>query len=58
MAAADFFALRNQLSATASTSTDAAAMYRAYETDLYRFDQLYRHFCERQIRPRPRAGTS
>ena len=21
-------------------------MYRAYETDLYRFDQLYRHFCE------------
>ena len=21
-------------------------MYRAYETELYRFDQLYRHFCE------------
>ena len=24
----------------------AAAMYRAYESELYRFDQLYRHFCE------------
>ena len=21
-------------------------MYRAYEADLFRFDQLYRHFCE------------
>ena len=25
---------------------DAASMYHAYETELYRFDQLYRHFCE------------
>ena len=25
---------------------DAEAMYKAYLTDLYRFDQLYRHFCE------------
>ena len=23
-----------------------AALYRAYESELYRFDQLYRHFCE------------
>src|SRR5205085_2705238 len=22
------------------------AMYRAYESELFRFDQLYRHFCE------------
>jgi len=21
-------------------------MYRAYETELFKFDQLYRHFCE------------
>ena len=25
---------------------DAATLYRAYEQELYRFDQLYRHFCE------------
>ena len=29
-----------------SHSTTALAMYQAYETDLFRFDQLYRHFCE------------
>lgn len=25
---------------------DAASMYQAYETELYRFDQLHRHFCQ------------
>lgn len=43
--AADFFALRNQYLHRLDFA-DAAAMYRAYEQELYRFDQLYRHFCE------------
>jgi uncharacterized protein (TIGR02687 family) len=41
--AADFFALRNQ---SQLEFADAKTMYRAYETELYRFDQLYRYFCE------------
>ena len=45
VAAADFFALRNQYRGRFDFA-DAKAMYRAYETELYRFDQLYRHFCE------------
>ena len=45
VAAADFFALRNR-HRSGFDFPDAAAMYRAYETELYRFDQLYRHFCE------------
>ena len=45
VAAADFYALRNQHKG-GFDYPDAAAMYRAYETQLYRFDQLYRHFCE------------
>lgn len=45
VAAADFNALRNQHKSGFDYTT-AAAMYRAYETELYRFDQLYRHFCE------------
>ena len=45
VAAADFNALRNQHKSGFDYPT-AAAMYRAYETELYRFDQLYRHFCE------------
>lgn len=45
VAAADFYALRNQHKG-GFDYPDAAAMYRAYETELYRFDQLYRHFCE------------
>jgi uncharacterized protein (TIGR02687 family) len=45
VAAADFFALRNQHRA-GFDFPDAASMYRAYETELFRFDQLYRHFCE------------
>lgn len=43
--AAEFFALRN-LYQTGFDYEDAAAMYRAYESELFRFDQLYRHFCE------------
>jgi len=45
VAAADFFALRNNHLHRLDFA-DAAAMYRAYEQELYRFDQLYRHFCE------------
>jgi uncharacterized protein (TIGR02687 family) len=45
VAAADFYALRNQHK-LGFDYPDAASMYRAYESELYRFDQLYRHFCE------------
>jgi len=45
VAAAEFFALRNRHQ-LGFDFDDAQAMYRAYETDLFRFDQLYRHFCE------------
>jgi uncharacterized protein (TIGR02687 family) len=45
VAAADFYALRN-LHKSGFDYPDAARMYGAYETELYRFDQLYRHFCE------------
>lgn len=45
VAAADFFDLRNR-HRHGFDYPDAGAMYRAYETDLFRFDQLYRHFCE------------
>jgi uncharacterized protein (TIGR02687 family) len=45
IAAADFFALRNQYQ-PGFDFPNAVAMYRAYETTLYQFDQLYRHFHE------------
>lgn len=45
VAAADFFALRNQ-HRDGFVFPDATALYRAYEEKLFRFDQLYRHFCE------------
>lgn len=45
MAAADFYALRS-LHKSGFDYPDATTMYRAYESELYRFDQLYRHFCE------------
>src|SRR5208283_4762801 len=45
VAAADFFSLRNQHRRGFSFE-EAATMYRAYEEELCRFDQLYRHFCE------------
>ena len=44
-AAADLFALRNQYK-SGFDYPDAASMYRTYESELYRFDQLYRHFCD------------
>ena len=43
--AADFYALRN-LHQSGFDYPNAATMYRAYEKELYRFDQLYRRFCE------------
>jgi len=45
VAAADFFGLRNQ-HRDGFVFPDATALYRAYEGELFRFDQLYRHFCE------------
>jgi uncharacterized protein (TIGR02687 family) len=45
VAAADFFSLRNDHRGGFDFA-DAEAMYLAYEKQLYRFDQLYRHFCE------------
>ena len=43
--AAEFYALRNQYQ-NGFHFADARAMYQAYEKELYRFDQLYRRFCE------------
>jgi uncharacterized protein (TIGR02687 family) len=45
VAGAEFFALRKQYQ-NGFDFADAALMYQAYEEKLYRFDQLYRHFCE------------
>jgi uncharacterized protein (TIGR02687 family) len=45
VAAADFFAMRNQYK-SGFDYPDAGSMYRTYESELYGFDQLYRHFCE------------
>lgn len=45
VAAADFFALRNRHQHGFDFG-DPATMFRGYEQELYRFDQLYRHFCE------------
>ena len=45
VAAADFFALRN-VHTTGFDYPDAAGLYKAYEAELFRFDQLYRQFCE------------
>jgi uncharacterized protein (TIGR02687 family) len=44
-AAADFFARKNEHQ-DGFHFDNAQAMYRAYEKDLFRFDQLYRQFCE------------
>ena len=43
--AADLFALRNEHTGTLALP-DAKALFGSYTQDLYRFDQLYRHFCE------------
>jgi uncharacterized protein (TIGR02687 family) len=45
VAAAVFFDLKNRHQHGFDFDS-ASAMYRAYENDLFRFDQLYRHFCE------------
>lgn len=45
IAAAAFFALKNAYS-QGFDYNDAQEMYRAYERELFRFDQLYRQFCE------------
>jgi uncharacterized protein (TIGR02687 family) len=45
VAGAELFHLRNQHSAGFSYPS-AQAFYDAYASDLYRFDQHYRHFCE------------
>lgn len=45
IAAADFFGLRNQHQ-TGFDFPDALSLYQAYEQELHRFDQTYRHFCE------------
>jgi uncharacterized protein (TIGR02687 family) len=45
VAAAEFFNLRNRHKGGFHFDT-ASAMYRAYETELFKFDQLYRRFCE------------
>jgi uncharacterized protein (TIGR02687 family) len=45
VAAADMFALRNRYVDGFHFAT-AAAMYQAYETELYQFDQAYRHCCD------------
>jgi len=52
VAAAGFFALRNQYRGQFDFA-DAKAMYHAYETELYRFDQLYRYFWSRQAPKHP-----
>lgn len=44
-AAADLFSFRNE-HRDGFEFVDAADAYRTYETTLYRFDQLYRQFCE------------
>lgn len=44
-AAADFFSRKNQHQ-DGFQFDNAPAMYRAYEQELFRFDQLYRQFCE------------
>lgn len=43
--AAEFFVLRNEHRQNFDYD-DAQAMYHAYERELFRFDQLYRLFCE------------
>lgn len=56
LGAADFFALRN-LHKSGFDYPDAASMYRAYETELYRFDSYIAISANRQIRPRPLVGA-
>ncbi len=50
--AAGFLELRGE-AAPGFDFSDAASMYRAYETSLFRFDQLYRQFCWHADRTAP-----
>jgi uncharacterized protein (TIGR02687 family) len=43
--ASEFFSLRNKYR-EGFEFEDAKSMYQAYEKELYRYDQSYRHFCE------------
>lgn len=45
IAAADFYSLRNDHK-IGFEFADAESLVNAYQKELYRFDQLYRHFCE------------
>lgn len=45
VSAAEFYTLKNSYNLGFDYS-DAKAFYHAYESELYKFDQLYRHFCE------------
>lgn len=45
MAAASFFDLRNR-HPKGFASADTKGLYESYTSDLFAFDQLYRHFCE------------
>jgi uncharacterized protein (TIGR02687 family) len=45
VSAAEFYALRNRHK-HGFDYDDATSMYRAYEKELFLFDQHYRHFCE------------
>lgn len=46
LAAADFFSLRNEHRDGLDYEA-AETMYHAYEREIFRFDQFYRHFCEK-----------
>ena len=54
--AAEFFALRQSIK-DGFDYPDAGALYQAYEAELFRFDQLYRHFCVNADAAKSRAGT-
>ncbi len=45
VAAAEFFALRNRYR-DGFHFADSGTLFRAYESDLFHFDQEYRHFCD------------
>ena len=45
VSAAEFYTLKNSYN-LGFDYPDAKAFYHAYESELYKFDQLYRHFCE------------
>ena len=45
IAASNLFSLRNQYKQGFHFS-DPTSMFKAYQDELYQFDQLYRHFCE------------